>query len=168
MQHELTQVDIQIADAMLLRFCSKFEVLFGTNHVTPNMHLHGHIKECITDYGPLRSFCLFAFERYNGLLGSQPTNNMNIEPPQLMRKFIRESEIGTVFLPQEYTSYLSHLLPHVGVKDGLLRLAAKPMPDSLDATDLNILQNLFSKLSRMSIIQIQPFVPPSRSILSSL
>ena len=32
------------------------------------------------------------------------------------------------------------------MKDGLLRLAAKPMPDSLDTANLNILQNLFSKL----------------------
>ena len=52
------------------------------------------------------------------------------------------------------------------MKDGLLRLAAKPMPDSLDTTDLNILQNQFSKLEDVNhtnitictIIKKHPFI----------
>ena len=86
LKRNLTKTDVQIADALLIQFCSKFEALFGAERVTPNMHLHGHLKECVLDFGPLRSYWLFAFERYNGILENQPTNNANIEP-QLMRKF---------------------------------------------------------------------------------
>ena len=33
-----------------------------------NMHLHGHLNECILDVGPLYSSWWFSFECYNGIL----------------------------------------------------------------------------------------------------
>ena len=53
------------------------------------MHMHCHLGDCLKDYGPLHAFWLFAFERYNGLLGNQPTNNRAIEP-QLMKRFLKD------------------------------------------------------------------------------
>ena len=50
-----------------------------SNRVTPNMHLHCHLKEYISDFGPIYSFWLFSFERYNGILGSLHNNNKDIE-----------------------------------------------------------------------------------------
>ncbi len=43
---------------------------------------------CVTLHlhGPIHNFWLFTFERYNGILGGQPTNNRSIEL-QLMRPF---------------------------------------------------------------------------------
>jgi len=41
-------------------------------HITPNMHIHSHLKDCILDYGPLHGFWLFAFEHFSGPLGSLP------------------------------------------------------------------------------------------------
>jgi len=56
--------------------------------VTPNMHLHCHLADCLRDLGPMASFWLFTFEGFNiGLLGDQPTNNRSIEV-QLMQQFI--------------------------------------------------------------------------------
>ena len=45
------------------------ERLYGKQFITPNMHLHMHLKSCILDYGPLHGFmhsndimeCLEAF-----------------------------------------------------------------------------------------------------------
>ena len=48
--------------------------LYGNRAITPNMHLHCHIAECVKDFGPIYGFWLFSFERYNGILGSYPTN----------------------------------------------------------------------------------------------
>ena len=45
-----------------------------------------HLHECIRDYGPLNHFWLFAFERFNGVLGRLPTNNRSIEV-QMMKRF---------------------------------------------------------------------------------
>ena len=90
----LTNNDIILADNLLMQLCNSFENLYGNESITPNMHLHGHLKECMLDYGPVYSFWLFSFERYNGLLGSLPTNRRNIEL-QFMKRFVRDSIIIT-------------------------------------------------------------------------
>ena len=82
--------DIRLADTLLLKFCQRFQVLYGPESVTPNIHLHGHLLECIKDYGPMCNFWLFSFERFNGLLGDEPTNNRSIEL-QLVNRFIRDN-----------------------------------------------------------------------------
>ena len=51
-----------------------------------------HLQDCILDYGPVRGFWCFPFERYNGILGAYPTNNKNIEV-QMMNRFIRHQAI---------------------------------------------------------------------------
>ena len=66
----LTSDDITLADALLIRFCQRFEAIYGPSFVTPNIHLHAHLTNCIRDYGPMSSFWLFSFERFNGLLGN--------------------------------------------------------------------------------------------------
>lgn len=84
---------------LLLEFCAKFESLY----VTPNMHLHTHLVDCIKDFGPVYSFWLFSFERYNGLLGSFRTNQRSVEL-QLMRRFTTDAQIHDMDFPKELTS----------------------------------------------------------------
>ena len=98
----LSHNDLNKADMLLLKFCRQFEELYGKNDVCINMHLHCHLKECIEDYGPVYSFWCFAFERYNGILGSTATNNRSIEI-QLMRKFLSEQFVFNVALPEEHS-----------------------------------------------------------------
>ena len=88
-QMSLTNADIELADALLLKFCRQVELLYGNSVITPNMHLHGHLKQCLLDYGPVHNFWLFAYERYNGILESYPNNHHSIEV-QLMKRFFRE------------------------------------------------------------------------------
>lgn len=85
----ITDRDITVADLLLIQFCRRTKRIFGTTYITPNMHLHCHLRECLRDYGPLHSFWLFSFERYNGLLGKLPTNNRSIEL-QLLQRFLRD------------------------------------------------------------------------------
>ena len=87
---ELSRDDITVADALLLRFCRRFEILYGGEAVTPNIHLHAHLADCILEYGPISTFWLFSFERFNGLLGDEPTNNRSIEL-QLMTRFLKDN-----------------------------------------------------------------------------
>ena len=70
----ITLVELQKADLMLLLFCQKFERLHGKSKVKPNMHLHGHLKGCVLDYGPVYNFWCFSFERFNGILSSFKNN----------------------------------------------------------------------------------------------
>lgn len=86
-RRSVSKNDILLADALLLQFCHRFQTIYGPDVVTPNMHLHCHLADCLRDFGPMASFWLFSFERFNGLLGDQPTNNRSIEV-QLMQRFI--------------------------------------------------------------------------------
>ena len=88
----ITKTDLVIADRKLLDFCKKVESLYGKTVITPNMHLHLHIRECVENYGSVYGFWLFSFERYNGLLGSFHTNNREVEV-QLMRRFLTMSAL---------------------------------------------------------------------------
>jgi hypothetical protein len=81
----MTEADIIRGDGLFLKFCKEFEALYGQKAITPNMHLHCHLKENVIDYGPIHSYWCFSFERYNGILGNIATNNRSVEL-QLMRK----------------------------------------------------------------------------------
>lgn len=99
----ITETDLLIADRKLLDFVKSFERLYGKAAITPNMHLHLHLKECVENYGSIYGFWLFSFERYNGILGSYHTNNKAIEI-QVMRKFVTSGIISNMqhHLPEQY------------------------------------------------------------------
>ena len=99
----ITSEEISQAHSLLIQFCRTVERLYGKEAITPNMHLHCHLAECIRDFGPIYSFWLFSFERYNGMLGKFPTNCKRIES-QVMERFQLE---------QQLYSYLDSMQPHV-------------------------------------------------------
>ena len=106
------------------------------------MHMHLHLKDSLLDYGPVYSLWCFAFEKFNGALGSYHTNSRQIEP-QIMQAFLIEKAIRNIHLPKEYEVYLQ-LLPSTqkgslsyatcsdkGVPK-LMELASSCSPSSLD------------------------------------
>ena len=101
----ITVEKAKLADAFLMHYCKRTERMYGRNIITPNMHLHAHLYECIMDYGPIHGFWLFAFERFNGILGQQPNNNRSIEV-QLMRRFLRDNMQLSMILPDNYIFHL--------------------------------------------------------------
>ena len=101
--------DVIIADALLLKFCKRTEQLFGKDIITPNMHMSCHLRECILDYGPLNHFWLFAFERFNGILGQLPNNNRSIEA-QMMQRFLSDTHTMRIPMPSEYGDEFKPLL----------------------------------------------------------
>ena len=73
------------------------------------MHLHGHLQECVKDFGPVYSFWCFAFERMNGILGSYHTNNHNISI-QLAQRFLDKNVYASYNWPQEFVTEYYPLL----------------------------------------------------------
>ena len=108
--HQIKKEQVLLADALLLKFCKRTQRLYGANSITTNVHMHCHMRECILDYDPLHGFWLFAFERYNGLLGEYPHNNRSIEL-HLMNGFITEKSSTCVPLPDQFKEELSPLIP---------------------------------------------------------
>ena len=88
----ITIENVKTADQYIMKFCETFENLYGSQKCTPNMHLHGHLLECILDYGPVYSFWCFPFERFNGKMEHPATNNHRIELT-MMRKFLQGQEV---------------------------------------------------------------------------
>lgn len=59
----ITVEAVDQADKYLLQFCKQFQLLYGREYCTPNMHLHLHLKDCLLDYGPVHSFWCYGFVR---------------------------------------------------------------------------------------------------------
>ena len=83
-----------------------------------NLHLHGHLAECILDYGPVYSFWLFPFERLNGILGKFHTNCHGISL-QLMRRFLDTQDCGVQSWPLEYKDDFAPLIEKCNHSKGL-------------------------------------------------
>lgn len=93
-QTTITDAEIELADAFLSQFCCRIENLYGKKLVTPNMHLHCHLKKSLYDCGSVCTFSLFSYKRYNGTLEIFPSNNRSIEM-HLMQRFIQECALYT-------------------------------------------------------------------------
>ena len=119
----LTLADIEQFDSLILRFCKGVELLYGKRAVTPNMHLHAHLSECLQNYGPVYSFWLFSFERYNGHLGSLPNNSRLVEV-EIMKRFLRDAAISCANYPSlfqtEFSSVFRKLIPDSCESDRVL------------------------------------------------
>ena len=134
----------ELAHLHLLSFCKGFEELYGKHKVTPNMHLQTHILECIMDYGPVYSFWLFSFERYNGMIADVITNQKAVEI-QLMRKFVSDLYVRDIVLPQKFVSYFQPVL------DKLTNQAVGTLGTSLDEYPCS------KKIINTTLLSIGPF-----------
>ena len=110
--HTLRKQDVITADTYLVQFCRTFQQLYGSEHCTPNMHLHLHLMQCLLDYGPSHAFWCYAFERYNGILGSVHTNRKAVES-QLMRSFCLEQDIQCIDSPHVFPEELHQFFPQM-------------------------------------------------------
>lgn len=131
---------VRAADLYLQHFCQLFLQIYGAEPCTINMHLHLHLKECIYDYGPVYSWWCFAFERYNGMLGSYYTNKRNIEA-QIMNKFLLHQQTLTLNLPPDLADIISGRSMYSMAKGSLmessvLKLAAIQRLDKFKTVDL--------------------------------
>ncbi|TFK58919.1 hypothetical protein BDN72DRAFT_781429 [Pluteus cervinus] len=57
------------------RYCETTVELFGENALVPNTHMSLHLAECIEAFGPVHGWWAFPFERYNGIIQRQNSNN---------------------------------------------------------------------------------------------
>lgn len=94
----ITRSEINRGDEALMQFCEAFQWIFGHSKVTPNMHLHGHLRDCLFNMGPVYSFWCFSFERYNGILENMQKNWISPEI-QFMKKFVMLQALSVVDLP---------------------------------------------------------------------
>ena len=152
--------DITLADILLLKFCEHVQSLYGKKAITPNMHMHLHLKDILLDYGPVYGFWLFSYERYNGILEHQPTNNRSIEI-QLMSRFIRDNNSYAIQPPDVYRDELNDLLTFRSCLTGSVLMAHASLlvgytfPTTctrhvFGETELDLLKHVMVKLNVLS------------------
>lgn len=127
---------------LLLCFCQTFERLYGAESCTPNLHLHCHLHDCISDFGPATVFWLFGCERLNGILGSVPTNHRAIEI-QLMRKFIASQKILQFTNSDDADAVIQDLLGPLHFSQGSLKeeLPEIPLLETLSIENVSRIAN---------------------------
>lgn len=87
-QPTMRKVRLGIADKLFMQVNIMAEELYGAAFLSPNMHLHGHLRETIERCGSIYGVWAFRFERFSGFLSDFPTNKRSVEI-QIMRKFLQ-------------------------------------------------------------------------------
>ena len=62
------------------------------------------------EYWPLNDFWVFAFECFNGILGQLLNNNKSIET-QMMKRFLSDTEVLHMPIPNEFITFDVSLTP---------------------------------------------------------
>ena len=105
--YSIRESDIRSANLFLGQFCCQFDRLYGEASCTFNMHLHMHLNQTLLDFGPAHALWCYAFERYNGILGSYFRNNRSIKP-QIMQRFSERQAIYEDIASEQFKSILPH------------------------------------------------------------
>ncbi|KAI0736043.1 hypothetical protein C8Q76DRAFT_297214 [Earliella scabrosa] len=75
LSEELSEADVSAGDRLLREYCIELLELYGPSVIRPNHHYATHTGDFVLDYGPLREFWTFIFERMNRILKSYKTSN---------------------------------------------------------------------------------------------
>ncbi|RPD54017.1 hypothetical protein L227DRAFT_512414 [Lentinus tigrinus ALCF2SS1-6] len=119
----LTTAQVKEADQLLREYCTELLELYGPDVIRPNHHYATHTGDFVLDYGPLREFWTFIFERLNKILKNFHNNNHE------------GGEIECTFFGEFHrTAALFHLLeqglrepPSASVHDACVRMVKATM-----------------------------------------
>ena len=153
----ISEPQLQEVDKLIEEFCESYKTLYGSDACTINIHLHGHLTNCIRDFGPVYAFWCFSYERLNGILGAYHTNNHHVSV-QYMRRFLDSKAYSPVHWPVEHSEEYLPLLRHSVYNKGSL------MPTNLE-TELS--SNSYIALppvkevalTQCQILELHPYIP---------
>lgn len=87
----ITYDEIDEAHRLLERFVRGCARLYQRQSITPNMHLHLHLRRVLQDFGPIYGFWLFSFERYNGYMKDAETNRKDAFELTFVKRFVEKT-----------------------------------------------------------------------------
>lgn len=112
LSESISEEDLQDANEKLNEFVRLFQLHYGENRMTMNVHMLKHLVRCVKMLGPLWSFSMFCFESNNGILGKLCNGSADILHEMAFRYLLQnslttvntskmpgKSEIGAVLLP---------------------------------------------------------------------
>ena len=155
----LSRSQIEEAHGYLINFCKSFELLYGSECCTPNMHMCCHIKDCLLDFGPLSAFWCFPYERYNGLLEGI-SKSWILPEKQMFLKFLGMQKIKQLSLQQVSDDNFEMMLYHK-VYSGTEDYSSVGQTKVCDVTFLQRRDNCFCEVDKVNATKFcDCFVPP--------
>ncbi|KAM6491028.1 hypothetical protein JOM56_013267 [Amanita muscaria] len=132
---------IAIFEQEIQLYFKTFLALFSSDALVPNHHATLHLAECLRAFGPVHGWWTFPFERFNGLIQRQKTNNKpNEMEVTFMHKFCQAATVKAFMNSDEGSTSLAPLKTpfrkHIGkdlnlpVVQDLRALAAKVIANS--------------------------------------
>ncbi|OAD72122.1 hypothetical protein PHYBLDRAFT_170017 [Phycomyces blakesleeanus NRRL 1555(-)] len=90
----ISMAHLDEAHQSLEAFCRECEKLYKAPFLSPNMHLHLHLRETVLNFGPVYGYWLSSFERCNGILKNYATNRKDGFEGTYMKKYLEEAFQG--------------------------------------------------------------------------
>jgi len=90
LQNNITEEELKICEIDLLRFVAEFEILYGEENVTFNIHSLLHIVKSVRMCGPLWAVSTFTFESTNFHLKQQVSGPKGIDD-QISKKYLQRN-----------------------------------------------------------------------------
>ncbi|XP_011685212.1 PREDICTED: uncharacterized protein LOC105448390 [Wasmannia auropunctata] len=90
LQNNITDKELQKCEIDLLRFVADFEILYGKENVTFNIHALLHIVESVRMCGPLWATSTFSFESTNFHLKQQLSEPKGVDS-QISKKYLQKN-----------------------------------------------------------------------------
>ena len=87
----ITYIEIDEAHTLLEKFVRQCAQLYGNQSITPNMHLHLHLKRAVQNFGPIYGFWLFNFEQYNRFMKHANTNQKDAFELTFVKRFVEKT-----------------------------------------------------------------------------
>jgi hypothetical protein len=122
----LTQGDIDSAHDKLVRFCQLYEEIFGSRAVTPNIHMHLHLRDTFMNFGGSYACTTYVYERQIRTLENFKTNNHNIEKMMMQKESDHELLRNQVILRGNQQFYFEN-----NEKEIISRFSKDPNPDQV-------------------------------------
>lgn len=139
LKKNISELDLLVAEELLLEFHVKTEDLYGKEAMTYNLHQLNHIVKSVRQWGPLWAHSAFPFEAGNGSLKAT-VKSMNGIPHQICRMLQMEDvveEMGDLVVSPKVEKYCSSLDKPVTMRtvsvSGDIRLFGRGIPYTPDS-----------------------------------
>jgi hypothetical protein len=141
----ITNAQIDEAHKFLKEFGQECSVIYGANIISPNFHLHLHLKETIRDFGPIYSTWLYGMERANGDIKDVNTNFKQGLEATFMKKYLQHVHA------QDYIKGFSARIFNNPIMMNVLSSLLPGIADSLDNDEDSLGTDLSSNTQRFDL-----------------
>lgn len=112
LQPEISKDNLHQAEKNLHKFVNDYELFYGKERMTMNVHLITHLIECVKSMGPLWSYSMFSFESYNGTLKKFGNSSVRVVN-QIVEKIVTQNiamETEPIKIAKERSSRLNNAI----------------------------------------------------------